>query len=97
VGTLLERTAVGEAFSMTFSLPAALQRFVAEKGSIAVNGVSLTVNAVRRGEHAAFDVMLIPITLRVTSLGDLAPGDRVNLEVDLVARYVAAWLEGSGR
>jgi riboflavin synthase len=97
VGRLLERKAVGEAFAMTFSLPAALQRFVAEKGSIAINGVSLTVNAVRRGENAAFDVMLIPITLRVTSLGDLAPGDRVNLEVDLVARYVAAWLEGSGR
>jgi riboflavin synthase len=97
VGTLIERNAVGEAFAMTFSLPASLQRFVAEKGSITVAGVSLTVNAVRRGEPAAFDVMLIPITLRVTSLGDLAPGDRVNLEVDLVARYVAAWLEGSGR
>jgi riboflavin synthase len=56
--------------------------------------VSLTVNAVRAG---AFDVMLIPITLQVTSLGDLAPGDRVNLEVDLVARYVGAWLsQGSG-
>jgi riboflavin synthase len=94
VGTLLERKAAGEAFAMTFSLPAGLHRFVAEKGSIAVGGVSLTVNAVRPG---AFDVMLIPITLRVTSLGDLAPGDRVNLEVDLVARYVAAWLEGSGR
>jgi len=97
VGTLLDRKAAGEAFAMTFSLPEGLQRFVAEKGSITVAGVSLTVNAVRRGEHAAFDVMLIPITLRVTSLGDLAPGDRVNLEVDLVARYVAAWLESSGR
>lgn len=97
VGSLLARSAAGEAFAMTFSLPAGLQRFVAEKGSIAVSGVSLTVNAVRRGEQATFDVMLIPITLRVTSLGDLAPGDRVNLEVDLVARYVAAWLEGSGR
>jgi riboflavin synthase len=76
---------------MTFALPAALSRFVAEKGSITVSGVSLTVNAVRAG---AFDVMLIPITLQVTSLGDLSPGDRVNLEVDLVARYVGAWLSG---
>jgi riboflavin synthase len=89
VGTLLERREVGAAFAMTFSLPAGLARFVAEKGSIAVSGVSLTVNAVRPG---CFDVMLIPITLRVTSLGDLAQGDRVNLEVDLVARYVGAWL-----
>lgn len=92
VGTLLERNAVGEASATTFSLPASLQRFVAEKGSITVSGVSLTVNAVRYGEHPAFDVMLIPITLQVTSLGDLAPGDRVNLEVDLLARYVGAWL-----
>jgi riboflavin synthase len=91
VATLLERRAVGEATAMTFSLPAGLSRFVAEKGSITVSGVSLTVNAVRAG---AFDVMLIPITLQVTSLGDLAPGDRVNLEVDLVARYVGAWLAG---
>ncbi len=89
VATLLERRAVGEATAMTFALPAGLSRFVAEKGSITVSGVSLTVNAVRAG---AFDVMLIPITLQVTSLGDLAPGDRVNLEVDLVARYVGAWL-----
>jgi riboflavin synthase len=94
VGALLERRAVGESTAMTFSLPASLGRFVAEKGSITVSGVSLTVNAVRTagGSPAAFDVMLIPITLRVTSLGDLSPGDRVNLEVDLVARYVGAWL-----
>lgn len=88
VGTLVERKAVGEAEAMTFSLPAQLARFFAEKGSIAVAGVSLTVNAVRDN---AFDVMLIPITLRATTLGDLAPGEQVNLEVDLVARYVARW------
>jgi riboflavin synthase len=91
-GRLLERREVGDAVSMAFSIPAPLAHFVAEKGSIAVGGVSLTVNAVRDdippGE-ASFDVMIIPITLEVTSLGDLRPGDTVNLEVDLVARYVA--------
>jgi riboflavin synthase len=66
--------------------PAELARFVAAKGSIAVNGVSLTTNAVcgRR-----FSVNLIPHTLAVTTLGELAVGAQVNLEVDLVARYVA--------
>lgn len=93
VGSLLERTAEGEAEAMTFALPVDLARFVAEKGSITVSGVSLTVNAVRPG---AFDVMVIPITLRVTSLGGLSLGDPVNLEVDLVARYVGAWLAGGG-
>lgn len=90
VGKLLERRDVGEAVAMRFSLPAELARFVAEKGSIAVGGVSLTVNGVADG---SFDVMIIPITLRVTTLGALAAGDPVNLEVDLVARYVARWRE----
>jgi riboflavin synthase len=88
-GSLLSRTTAGEAEAMTFSLPAELARFVAEKGSIAVSGVSLTVNAVRDGAAPSFEVMIIPITLRVTTLGALAAGARVNLEVDLVARYVA--------
>jgi len=96
VGKLLERREVGEAVAMRFSLPAELARFVAEKGSVAVGGVSLTVNAVaaspaRAETDQSFDVMIIPITLRVTTLGELAPGDPVNLEVDLVARYVARW------
>lgn len=97
VGKLLERRQVGEAVAMRFSLPAELERFVAEKGSIAVGGVSLTVNActARAGTtaDASFDVMIIPITLRETTLGELAAGDPVNLEVDLVARYVARWRE----
>lgn len=76
---------------MTFAIPADLARFVAEKGSIAVSGVSLTVNAVRAANR--FDVVLIPITLAKTSLGSLAPGDPVNLEVDLIARYVARLME----
>jgi riboflavin synthase len=64
--------------------PGALSRYIARKGSIAVNGVSLTVNAVRGAE---FEVNLIPHTLAVTTLKDLRAGDRVNLEVDPLARY----------
>ncbi len=70
--------------------PAALARFIAGKGSIAVNGVSLTVNEVAGGR---FTVNLIPHTLAVTTLHRLAPGAAVNLEVDLVARYVARLAE----
>jgi riboflavin synthase len=91
VGELVDRRPLGEAVAMTFAIPADLARFVAEKGSIAVSGVSLTVNAVRAANR--FDVVLIPITLAKTSLGSLAPGDPVNLEVDLIARYVARLME----
>jgi riboflavin synthase len=66
--------------------PAALARYIARKGSITVDGVSLTVNAVR---GASFEAFLIPHTLKVTTLARLAAGDRVNLEVDLLARYAA--------
>ena len=72
------------------TLPHDLRPFVAEKGSITVDGVSLTVTGI---EDGTFGVALIPFTLEVTSLGDRAPGDRVNLEVDIVARYVARLLE----
>jgi riboflavin synthase len=65
--------------------PKALSRYVARKGSICIDGVSLTVNRVKGN---AFEVNLIPHTLKVTTLGRLARGDKVNLEVDLVARYV---------
>jgi riboflavin synthase len=71
---------------LVIDAPAELARYVAPKGSIAVQGVSLTVNAVA---GTRFEVNLIPHTLDVTTLRELAPGDRVNLEVDLVARYVA--------
>ena len=86
VGALKARRDVGEAVWMAFGLEPALARFVAEKGSIAVDGVSLTVNAASPGD---FEVTLIPHTLRKTKLGKLSPGDLVNLEVDLIARYVA--------
>lgn len=68
-----------------FRAPAALAKYIARKGSVTVDGASLTVNAVR---GARFEVNLIPHTLQVTTLGRLAPGAKVNLEVDLVARYV---------
>jgi riboflavin synthase len=89
VGSLASRREVGEALLLSFLLPAELSRYVAEKGSIAINGVSMTVNAVR---ESSFEVMVIPITRRGTNLGALEPGARVNLEVDLVARYVARLL-----
>ena len=81
---------VGEVLShaegvLRVSAPRELARYIARKGSICVDGVSLTVNRV---EGDAFEVQLIPHTLEVTTLGRLAAGARVNLEVDLIARYV---------
>jgi riboflavin synthase len=70
---------------MEFELPAALTRFVASKGSICVNGVSLTVNKV---DGRIFDVNIIPHTHEVTTLGALKLGDEVNIEIDVVARYL---------
>jgi len=74
-----------------FTLPRQLYRYVVEKGSIAVNGTSLTVSAVGEGY---FEVSLIPTTLRETTAGALAPGDPVNLEVDIVAKYVEKMVRG---
>jgi riboflavin synthase len=71
-------------------MPAALARYVAVKGSICVDGVSLTVNGT--GEQQ-FDVNIVPHTLRETTFGDFAPGRRVNLEVDLIARYLERLLD----
>jgi riboflavin synthase len=83
-----------EAVRVVFSHPPELGRFVARKGSIAVDGVSLTVNGVGEG---VFDAVLIPHTRLVTALGRKAVGDPVNLEVDVVSRYVLRALEvGAG-
>ncbi|HYR00190.1 MAG TPA: riboflavin synthase, partial [Casimicrobiaceae bacterium] len=96
VGTVVAFDRVEEVASGTGSYrleidaPPALARFIATKGSIAVHGVSLTVNGV---SGARFHVNLIPHTLDVTTLKALRPGARVNLEVDLVARYVARLTE----
>jgi riboflavin synthase len=85
--TRFERAASdGENVELEIEAPADLARFIASKGSIAVDGVSLTINAVA---GRRFSVNLIPHTLAVTTLGSLAYGARVNLEVDMIARYVA--------
>jgi riboflavin synthase len=89
VATLVERRPDGGSIRLTFEAPDELARFVAPKGSVAIDGVSMTVNetAGRR-----FGVNVIPITQRETSLGALVVGARVNLEIDLLARYVARLL-----
>lgn len=86
VGTVVERREEGEWIVFTVEPPEKLNRFIAKKGSITVDGVSLTVNEARRG---SFDLMIIPHTAQVTTLGALQKGARVNLEVDLMARYAA--------
>jgi riboflavin synthase len=85
VGTVTRVRAAGGGRRLSVRAPRALARYIARKGSIAVNGVSLTVNAVRGAE---FEVHLIPHTLRATNLGALRRGDRVNLEADVLARYL---------
>jgi riboflavin synthase len=97
VGTLLSREPGERSDEARFSLPAELARYVVEKGSIAVDGVSLTVAAT---DGDTFTVALIPTTLADTTLGIRRPGDVVNLEVDVVAKYVerltAGYLGGAG-
>ncbi|MBL8666266.1 MAG: riboflavin synthase [Rhodospirillales bacterium] len=90
VGTIVSITPDGESHRFLFEAPAALARFIAPKGSIAIDGISLTVNEV---EGARFGVNIIPHTWTVTSLGATQPGSRVNLEIDLLARYVARLME----
>jgi len=85
VGRLVSRHADARSERLEFELEPELTRYVARKGSICIDGVSLTVNNV---EDTRFGVNLIPHTLAMTTLGDLTPGARVNLEVDLIARYV---------
>lgn len=74
------------------TVPADLARYLAPKGSVAVDGVSLTVVEVRDEPEPAFSIALIPTTLRLTTLGELGTGDPVNLEVDVVAKYVERML-----
>ncbi len=88
IGLVLQRS---KGF-LQVKVPKALARYVARKGSVCIDGVSLTVNRVKGN---AFDVNLVPHTLKVTTLGRLARGSRVNLEVDLVARYLEQMLAKS--
>lgn len=91
VGEVVEVRSEAGSKRLVFELPRRLGRFIAPKGSVAVDGVSLTVNEVedRAAEVTRFGVNIIPHTQSVTTLGWLTKGDRVNMEVDLMARYVA--------
>jgi len=97
VATVVGVTKEGESRRIVFEAPDSpddpdgLHRMIVAKGSVAVDGVSLTVNEV---EDSRFGVNVIPHTLQTTTLGALKPGDRVNLEIDMLARYVARLLEG---
>lgn len=85
VSEVLSIQSEGDSLRFTFALPQDLAHFVAPKGSVTLDGVSLTVNEVSDG---SFGVNIIPHTAQVTSFGDLKAGDRVNLEIDLLARYL---------
>ncbi|MEA3038239.1 MAG: riboflavin synthase [Sphingomonadales bacterium] len=93
VGTVAAVEPVGDSRRLTIEAPAGLARYIAGKGSIAVDGVSLTVNAV---DGARFEVNIIPHTAEQTTLGDLAAGSGVNLEIDVLARYLGRMLEARG-
>jgi riboflavin synthase len=90
LGVLQSMSPEGASIKMTFRIPSTLGRFIAPKGSICINGVSLTVNGV---EGDTFNVMIIAHTQEQTSLKTLPVGTQVNIEVDLLARYVARLLE----
>ena len=86
---------VGDDWVFSFSLPASMERYVVGKGSICVDGISLTVADLRAGEDGSeFDVAIIPETYRLTNLASKSVGDSVHLEVDVVAKYVESLVEG---
>ncbi len=90
VATILSRDDLKDMARFVLSAPPALSRFIAQKGSVALDGVSLTVNTV---EGNAFSVLIIPHTLAVTTVGQWRPGDGVHIEIDAMARYAARLLE----
>lgn len=94
IAELIARDDFVDSMALTLRVPDALARFIAPKGSVALDGISLTVNAVA-GD--TFSVLIIPHTLQVTTLGSLQPGARLNLEVDQMARYAARLLQGAPR
>ncbi|MBI3561910.1 MAG: riboflavin synthase [Gammaproteobacteria bacterium] len=91
VGDVVGRQPVGRAVEFTLQAPADLSKYIASKGSICVDGISLTVNAVRGN---LFDLMIVPHTLQATTLASCRPGQQVNLEVDIIARYLERLLLG---
>ena len=93
IGQVSHFAQVGESWELRVLAPLVLARYLAYKGSVVVNGVSLTVNSVQdQPEGCVISINLIPHTIEVTTLKHLAPGARVNLEVDLIARYVERML-----
>lgn len=93
VGQLVDRSPEGRSERFTFEVPPGLARYIAAKGSICIDGVSLTVNRV---EGRRFGVCIIPHTLEVTTLGRLDTGDAVNIEVDMIARYLERLMTTTG-
>lgn len=93
VGTVLERV-IGESQEITIAVPAELSRYLVRKGSVTVDGVSLTVTTVgKAADRCWFSVSLIPTTLRLTTLGGREVGDHVNIEIDVIAKYVERLLD----
>jgi riboflavin synthase len=90
VTTVLERRTVGDFVQFVFGIPAGLSRYIIEKGSIAIDGTSLTVNSC---DDKTFSIVVIPHTLEVTLLGGVREGDSVNIEVDLIGKYVEKMLQ----
>ncbi len=82
---VLERKPLGEYVLFTFEIPDGLGRYIIEKGSITIDGISLTINSC---DESTFSVSIIPHTLLITTLGDIQTGDMVNIEVDLIGKYV---------
>lgn len=89
VATLIKRIPEGDSLRLTFEVPEALAKYIASKGSVTLEGVSLTVNEV---DGNTFGINLIPHTQTYTTLGSKQPGDRINFEIDMLARYVARML-----
>jgi riboflavin synthase len=96
-GTIISRSPADHWDQVRISLPASISRYVVHKGSIAVDGISLTVSALGPpGDDTWFEVCLIPETLKRTTMGTRQPGDLVNLEVDVIAKYVERLLSREG-
>lgn len=91
VGELVSLAEDARSWRMQFQVPENLQRYIAEKGSITINGISLTVNAIT---DQCFDINVVPHTMQITTMGSLKAGDKVHLEVDLIARYLERLLLG---
>lgn len=93
IGRVAARRPDGNSERFTVEVPAGFEKYIARKGSLCVNGVSLTVNGVTGRE---VELNIIPHTLQATNFCRLAPGDRVNIEVDIIARYLERLLQGGG-